>query len=128
MGGSDGRDGYKDDREEYYYNDIAIVYNAGFQTAVAGKSVVVTLSPRQMFRKCFRLNDSQSLDVYNMSWLHSKPCSWSCLSFTINISRMWSNSASVKAVTSVIIFNVIILVIVTVKRTITFCSRDVVLF
>ncbi|PVD35385.1 hypothetical protein C0Q70_02347 [Pomacea canaliculata] len=35
VGGPDGRDGYKDDREEYYYNDIAIVYNAGFQTAVA---------------------------------------------------------------------------------------------
>lgn len=43
VGGPDGRDGYSDERDQYLYNGVAITYNAGFQTAVAGTSMTETL-------------------------------------------------------------------------------------
>nr|CAD7263301.1 unnamed protein product [Timema shepardi] len=36
VSGPDENDNYKDDREEYVYNEVTLDYNAGFQSAVAG--------------------------------------------------------------------------------------------
>lgn len=37
VGGPDGSDGYVDSRQNFQSNEVACDYNAGFQSAVAGK-------------------------------------------------------------------------------------------
>ena len=41
VGGPDQNDNYNDDRSDYVSNEVATDYNAGFQTALAGKSGVL---------------------------------------------------------------------------------------
>jgi len=36
VGGPDDTDKYEDSRKDYVHNEVAMDYNAGFQTAVAG--------------------------------------------------------------------------------------------
>jgi hypothetical protein len=36
VGGPDGNDSYKDARDDFVHNEVAMDYNAGFQSAVAG--------------------------------------------------------------------------------------------
>ena len=37
VGGPDGNDNYQDRRDDYVKNEVACDYNAGFQSALAGK-------------------------------------------------------------------------------------------
>ena len=39
VGGPDGNDNYQDSRSDYVKNEVACDYNAGFQSALAGKFV-----------------------------------------------------------------------------------------
>ena len=45
VGGPGKTDGYTDKRQDYTHNEVACDYNAGFQTAVAGKDI--------FYRTCF---------------------------------------------------------------------------
>jgi endoglucanase len=36
VGGPDEKDSYTDKRDDYVHNEVAMDYNAGFQSAVAG--------------------------------------------------------------------------------------------
>lgn len=44
-GGPDQEDVYEDVRTDYVKNEVALDYNAGFQSALAGKYVLVMVSP-----------------------------------------------------------------------------------
>ena len=37
VGGPDANDNYSDDRKDFVSNEVACVYNAGFQSAIAGR-------------------------------------------------------------------------------------------
>ena len=41
VGGPDANDNYSDDREDYSSNEVGCDYNAGFQSAIAGRCQIV---------------------------------------------------------------------------------------
>ena len=43
MGGPDAGDNYADNRDDYIKNEVACDYNAGFQSAVAGRCCLHSL-------------------------------------------------------------------------------------
>lgn len=50
VGGPDVNDSYVDNREDYVKNEVAIDYNSGFQSALAGRSMAAFPTPNITFK------------------------------------------------------------------------------